>query len=1005
MRKYYYIFIAIGACLIALLGGQSYSVIEKQIQFAVSETLNTTLRITQQGIESWVSENKNTVNTLVVSGEIISLTEQLLAIERTPKSLSNSPAQEQIRSFIQPTLTWHKKSGFFLISVDHINLASTRDENIGAVNLLTRQPGIMQKLMSGETVVTLPQSSDVPLMNDDGILTPNYPTMFMGAPIRDQNNKIIAFLTLRIDPSIDFIRVFQRGQLGKTGETYAFNSQGVMISNSRFDAQLRRLGIIDKDQASILNVTLREFLPQNSSIDSRSENRSFTHMAQSALKGQSSSTLVSYSDYRGEDVVGAWAWNETLGLGIATEQDADEALGSLDTARNIFILFCSIILVGFLFTETLSELSRRKLLAEIAARKFAENERHKLSMAVEQSTSSVMMTDLEGVIEYVNPKFSEVTGYSRSEAIGQNTKMLQAGGPSSTTYSDMWNQLASVHSWIGELIKQRKDGEEYIEFIKIASLVDENGVTTNYISVTEDITERKKSEKETEYSKLMLESVLHTVGEAIITINKDGIIIMANQATADMWKHNIDDLIGMDLCELMPEKYREDHAKGMKLYLSTGEAKILNQRIELEGLRATGEIFPMEILISDTRFGEERMFTAALRDITERQSTEKTMRRMQKMDAIGELSGGLAHDFNNLLGIIYGNLDLISRNAEAGSKLMERIEIAQNAALRGSELTLRLLNFARQSPLSTSIVNVNLILANIQKMIGKSLTSKISIETTLSDDLWMVELDPGDLEDAIVNLSINARDAMPYGGKLIFETRNTVLDNTISLQKVIVEPGEYVELVISDTGEGVPKEVSERIFDPFFSTKEKNKGTGLGLAMVYGFVKRTKGQISVYSEVGIGTTFKIYFPRSVSTSAPNLLAQEEIGIIPKGTETILVVDDEKELVAIAQETLRELGYTTICAYNGDDALKMLEENRSIDLVFSDVVMPGSIGGFELALAVSIQYPNIKVLLTSGFTGNLEISEIYQQWEKDLITKPYRLEQLAKKIRKTLEENN
>ena len=1000
MRKYYYI--TIGACLISLLGWLSYSVIEKQIQFAVSETLNTTLKITQQGIESWVSENKHTVNTLAASDTVIELTKQLLDIERTPKSLLNSSVQNQIRKFIQPTLTWHNLSGFFLISLDNINLASTREENIGTVNLLISQAGIMQKLNKGETVVTLPQPSDIPLPNAQGILTPFYPTMFMAAPIKDENHKIIAFLSLRIDPSDDFIKVFQRGQLGETGETYAFNSQGVLISNSRFDDQLRRYGIIDKNQSSILNVTLQAFSPTTLSIVPLSEKHSFTHMAQSVLQAQSPKTLSSYPDYRNIAVVGAWVWNEDLGFGIATEQDADEALRPLNYARKIFMFFCLMIFVSFLCVTILSHLSRKKLLAEIEARKYAEKELNKLSTAVEQSPSSVMITDLNGVIEYVNPSYSTITGYSRSEAIGENTKLLHTEENAPSAYIEIAKHLAAGNSWAGELIQQRKDGTEYINFLKIGPLVDVKGVTTNYISVTEDITVRKKNEKETEYSKLMLECVLHTIGEAIISISKEGIIIMANQATADMWGYPLVALVGMDLCELMPEKYREAHRNGMQRYLSSGEAKVLNKRIELEGLRATGEIFPIEILISDTMFREKRMFTAALRDITERESAEKKMRRMQKMDAIGEISGGLAHDFNNLLGIIIGNLDLVSRKIKAEPKLLARIEIAQKAALRGAELTRRLLTFTRQTALSTIIVDVNVVLTNIQEMIGKSLTSTISIETILSDNLWMVELDPGDLEDTIVNLSINSRDAMPNGGRLIFETKNTVLDNTMFLQKIRVQPGEYVELMISDTGVGMSKEVSERIFDPFFSTKGKNEGTGLGLSMVYGFVKRTKGQIFVYSEVGIGTTFKIYFPRSVSTSPTKQLLHEAIVVIPKGTETILVVDDEKELVAIAQVILRELGYTIICAYNADEALKVLAINHSIDLVFSDVVMPGLMDGFELAVALSTRYPNIKVLLTSGFTGKWKTCEKYKQWEKDLLAKPYRRDQLAQQIRKTLE---
>jgi PAS domain S-box-containing protein len=1003
MRNYHYMII--GACLITLFGWLSYSVIEKQIKSAVSETLNTTLKISQQGIESWVSENKHTVNTLAASNEVIKLTNQLLDIERTPGPLLNSPIQKKIRDFIQPTLTWHKLSGFFIISSDNINISSIRNENIGTVNLLTRQSGIMQKLNNGETVVTLPQPSDVPLNNTEGKLTPFYPTMFMAAPIKDKNANIIGFLSLRIDPSEDFIKVFQRGQLGETGETYAFNSQGVMISNSRFDDQLRKLGIIDKNQSSILNVTLREFSPATLSIVPQSEKHRFTHMAQSVREDQSPTTLSSYPNYRNIDVVGAWLWNEDLGFGIATEQDAEEALRSLNYARKIFMFFCFMIFVSFLSMTILSNLSRRTLLTEIDARKHAEKELNKLSIAVEQSPSAVIITDLNGIIEYVNPTYSEVTGYSRSEVIGESTKILHTEEKASGAYIEIANRLAAGNSWAGELIQRRKDGTEYIDYLKIGPLVDENGVTTNYICVTEDITVRKQNEKETEYSKLMLECVLHTVGEAIISINKEGLIIMANQATADTWGYSLDALVGMDLCELMPEKYREAHRNGMQRYLSSGEIKVLNKRIQLEGLRSTGEIFPMEILISDTNFKEERMFTAALRDVTERESIEKKMQRMQKMDAIGEISGGLAHDFNNLLGIIIGNLDLLSRKLEGESKLLERIGIVQKAAMRGAELTRRLLTFTRETPLSTSIVDVNLILTNIQGMIGKSLTSIISIETILSDDLWMVELDPGDLEDTIVNLSINSRDAMPDGGRLIFETRNTVLDDTIILQKAKIQPGEYVELMIRDTGVGMPKEVSECIFDPFFSTKGKNEGTGLGLSMVYGFVKRSKGQIYVYSEVNMGTTFKIYFPRSVSVSQAKPLSHEEIVIIPKGTETILVVDDEKELVSVAEEILRELGYTIICAYNADEALKALAINNSIDLVFSDVVMPGLMDGFELAAAVSTRYPDIKVLLTSGFTGKLKTSVNYKQWENNLLVKPYRRDQLAQKIRRALERSN
>ena len=1002
MRRYHYVFTIIVMCMLPLLGWQSYSLIANQIRITLSETLNTTVILTKQGVESWVNENKNTVNALANSKQIIELTKQLIDVESEPLALLNSPAQQGIRSVIKPLLKWHKLEGFFIISLDNISLASSRDDNIGSVNLLATQFSIMQKLNNGETVVTLPQLSDVPLQDKENNSVELRPTMFMAAPIKDEYNKIIAFLSLRIDPSIEFSKIFDRAQLGKTGETYAFNNKGLMISSSRFDEQLRKFGLIDENQNSILNVTLNEFSPVISSIASQGEKSNFTHMAQAAPKDQSSFTLLPYPNYRGIDVVGAWLWSETLGLGIVTELDAEEALRSVGYTRYIFILFCLAILVGLFTAIIIFELSQKKLLAEIEARKYTQKELNKLSMAVEQSPSSVMITDLNGIIEYVNPRYLEVTGYSASEIIGRNTKILQDSVNSSDIYADVQNQLDAENRWFGEIAQKRKNGDECIELTKIGLLRDEGGIAINYIFMTEDITDRKKSERQIEYSKLMLECVLNTVGDAIITINTGGVIVMANQATEDMWGRDITDLMGMDVRELMPEKYREAHRNGLTHYIETGEASVLNQKINLEGLRANGEIFPIEAVISDTMFKEERMFTAAMSDITERQSNERTIRRMQKMDAIGEISGGLAHDFNNLLGIIIGNLDLMTRKVKDDSKLRERIEVIQKAALRGSELTRRLLNFSRHSPLSTSIVNVNLVLSNIKKMIGKSLTSKISIKTMLSDDLWMVELDPSDLEDMIVNLSLNSRDAMPDGGILIFETRNTVLEDITLLKQVKVKSGKYIEIVVSDNGEGMSKAVSEHIFEPFFTTKDKNQGTGLGLSMVYGFVKRSEGQIYVYSEIGLGTTFKIYLPCAVSGSKEKEVPYEEILDIPKGTERILIVDDETELVSIAEEILSELGYETICAYSGEEALEHLEKNTAIDLLFTDIVMPGSIGGFELASIVSTLYPNIKVLLTSGFAGKRKTSKGNEKWTKLILSKPYRRDQLALNIRRTLE---
>ena len=397
-------------------------------------------------------------------------------------------------------------------------------------------------------------------------------------------------------------------------------------------------------------------------------------------------------------------------------------------------------------------------------------------------------------------------------------------------------------------------------------------------------------------------------------------------------------------------------------------------------------------------------FLAIREDITERKQIEEHLRRSQKMEAVGELAGGIAHDFNNLLGVIIGNLDLMKRKVEDNSKLQKQLEKAQNAALRGSSLTRRLLNFAHQRPEIGSPANINKIIESLKDLVGKSLTRKIELEASLADDLWMVELNTGDFEDMLINLSLNARDAMPNGGRLIVETRNKVIDRTNSEYEKKITPGEYVELTISDTGCGIPKNITTKIFDPFFTTKDKDKGTGLGLAMVYGFIKRTKGHISVYSEEGIGTTFKIYLPRSQSMAErtkPLVITNE---ILPTGTERILIVDDEEELTYIASSILEKLGYTTICAYNADEALKVLE-NTTIDLLFSDIVMAGSLNGFDLAQTAINIYPGLKILLTSGFAGKMQDSEEMGKWGKRIIAKPYRNSELANRIRETLDEKD
>ncbi len=488
----------------------------------------------------------------------------------------------------------------------------------------------------------------------------------------------------------------------------------------------------------------------------------------------------------------------------------------------------------------------------------------------------------------------------------------------------------------------------------------------------------------------------------IIAADQQGKIISWNPGAAAAFGYSESEMLGQLVIDLVPERYKSAHTEGFQRAIHSEEYRILGKTVELQALRKGGEEFPVELSLGTWKQGAHRYFSAIMHDVTARNQTEAALRRTQKMEAIGELTGGLAHDFNNLLGIIIGNLDLMGRKIEDGSKLQKQLGKAQNAALRGSELTRRLLNFSKTAPEENSPLDINKVIGNLEDLIGKSLTAEVQIETALDSGLWMVEINPGDLEDAIVNLALNARDAMPNGGQLVLETRNTVLDDTVGDLGDGLEPGEYVEIAVSDNGHGMPREVSDKIFEPFFTTKEQDKGTGLGLAMVYGFVRRAKGYISVYSEVNVGTTFRLYLPRSRSMSEQTEIPVDADAPLPTGTETVLIVDDEHDLAEAAKSILDGLGYSTICAHNGDEALKILDKDRSIDLLFSDVVMAGSINGFSLADTAIIMKPELKVLMTSGFTGKMQHDGDTERWRKTLIAKPYRYTDLAIRVRAVLD---
>jgi signal transduction histidine kinase/CheY-like chemotaxis protein len=391
--------------------------------------------------------------------------------------------------------------------------------------------------------------------------------------------------------------------------------------------------------------------------------------------------------------------------------------------------------------------------------------------------------------------------------------------------------------------------------------------------------------------------------------------------------------------------------------------------------------------------------------IAEREELEEALRHAQKMEAVGQLTGGVAHDFNNLLTIITGNMDMALRavDAEGGSaKLRRSIGMAQKGAERAAALTQRLLAFSRRQPLAPKALDTDKLISGMSDMLKRTLGETIQLETVKAPGLWRIEADPNQLESAVLNLAVNARDAMPDGGKLTIETANTRLDEPYAAAHAEVAPGDYVAIAVSDTGAGISRDTLARVFEPFFTTKEVGKGTGLGLSMVYGFVKQSGGHVKIYSEEGEGTTVKIYLPRLADDKAVEEEGEQVVGVPGSQDETILVVEDDDDVRAYTVEILRELGYRVLEAHDGPAALRLIERpDVPIDLVFTDVVMP-AMSGKELSDAARAIRPHLKILYTSGYTRNAIVHGGRLDPGVQIVAKPFTFDALSAKVREVLD---
>jgi PAS domain S-box-containing protein len=508
---------------------------------------------------------------------------------------------------------------------------------------------------------------------------------------------------------------------------------------------------------------------------------------------------------------------------------------------------------------------------DVSAHRRAEGDLRKLFQAIEQSPASVMITDVRGRIEYVNPKFTQSTGYTYPEVVGKTPRILKSGTTPDEQYEALWKTISAGQVWRGELQNRKKSAELFWEWAAIAPVKNARGEITHYVSVSEDITQRK--------------------------------------------------------------------------------------------------------------------------------TNEERLRHAQKMQAIGELTGGIAHDFNNLLAIILGNLELLNEQLKTEGDARELINDAIWSAERGADLTGRLLAFARRQRLNPEVTDVNAVIRDMTELLRRTLGERIRIHENLAPDVWKTIIDRGQLENALLNLVVNARDAMPDGGTLTIETGNTVIggDGEAGTEGA---HGEYAALVVRDTGTGMPPEVVERVFEPFFTTKRFGEGSGLGLSMVYGFVSQSGGQVTVDSAVGQGTTFRLLLPRAVEAE-PRGVAQGAAADGEAGESVVLVVEAEERVRKTACAALGELGYRVVGVADPDEALSRLDGLPRLDLLFTDVILREGKEGPNLIREVRQRRPGTKVLFASGYARDPALLGWSAEEQVALLPKPYRRETLREKVRSVL----